>query len=445
MLSFVDSDASIVLHPGARLVVRNAAFYTPFRGWHGYQNLPWSERPPDITGITFVSQGGSVALDNFVCEGLKYCLSLSSPTALSIKKSLFSYTLRAIYGYDGSLRDKQIVSSMFFRNDQGIHLRGYGWSVEDCFFLQNRVGAKSDYSVNYMHSSFIQNGEAASCSWSCHFSDVLFYQNDVAYVPAGGIWQNVTFLENRLSLKLTSKLNNLQGINFIGSESEYHIYYTGSALYDFNLSSTYWNMTTEEEVEAKTYHAVDGSGQGLVRLLDVGSLARAPFYHSMYQADPCAGQCAQDWFNTNWSSLIGAGEGTFGLYGANGSLSSGQKLQDALLKGHQAPSNMSLSMYVQDLVDLLEAVAAYEMVGTTTSPLPSTTSSTTTSTTTTITTLAAHIIAGADVVLTEPIWLIQNTTWTSADGVRALAKKVEVLPDATFTIEGTQTSFAVWL
>ena len=220
--------------------------------------------------------------------------------------------------------------------------------------------------MNYRHSSFIQNGEAASCEYSCgfSFSDALFFQNDVASkITGGSIWQNVTFLDNRLSLKLTSKLYDLQRINFIGSESEYHIHYTGSALYDFSLSSTYWNMTTEEEVETKTYHAVDGSGQGLVRLLDVGSLARAPFYHSMYQADPCAGQCVQDWFNTNWSSLIGAGEGTFGLYGANGSLSSGQKLQDALLRGHHPSSNMSLSMYVQDLVDLLEAVAAYEMVG----------------------------------------------------------------------------------
>ena len=80
---------------------------------------------------------------------------------------------------------------------------------------------------------------------------------------------------------------------------------------------------------------------------------------------------------------------------------------------------------------------------------PPTTSSVTstipTGPTTTVTTLAAHIIAGADIVLTEPIWLTQNTTWTSADGVRALAKTVEVLPDVTFTIEGTQTSFAVWL
>ena len=81
------------------------------------------------------------------------------------------------------------------------------------------------------------------------------------------------------------------------------------------------------------------------------------------QEDLCAGQCNQHWFNTNWSSLISAGAGTFGFFDPERSLNSGQVLREALLTGHDTPSSMSLSSYMQDVAGLLEAVGAFQTVG----------------------------------------------------------------------------------
>eukprot|EP00435_Cladocopium_sp_Y103_P023481 s2157_g5.t1 len=89
----------------------------------------------------------------------------------------------------------------------------------------------------------------------------------------------------------------------------------------------------------------------------------APFQHGMYQEDLCAGQCNQHWFNKNWSSLISGGAGTFGFFDPERSLNSGQVLREALLTGHETPSSMSLSSYIQDVAGLLEAVAAFQTVG----------------------------------------------------------------------------------
>ena len=448
VLSFVHSDASIVLHPQARLVVRNAAFYTPFRGWHRLDDVPYSEQPPSITAVRFLSGSVTVVMENLICEGLKYCLHgiNSWDSHVTIKNSLFLENYEAIRDESTLTTQLEIERSIFFRNDRGTSFPFCrSCSVRSSLFLQNNIAMFAGY-ASVWHSTFAQNAKAMTCQldvvWclELRLTDVVFYGNDVAFSRANGVLQNVTFLDNRLGLQIT-KLIGLSEINFLGSK-EYHLHYTGTELFTLDLSSTYWNSTSLDELEADIYDALDGSGAGVVQMLGAESMPDAPFQHGMYQEDPCAGQCNQHWFNTNWSSLISAGAGTFGFFDPERSLNSGQVLRDALLTGHETPSNMSLSSYMQDVAGLLEAVGAFQTVGTTTSPLPSTTPSTTSTTTTTTTTLAAHLIRGADIVLTEPMWIKQNTTWTS-DGVRALAKKIEVLPGVTLAIEGTGTSFAV--
>ena len=446
MLSFVHSDASIVLHPQARLVVRNAAFYTPFRGWYQLDDVPYSERPPAITAVRFLSGSATVVMDHLICEGVKYCL-YSWDSHVTIKNSLFLENYEAIRDGGYSNTQLEIERSIFFRNDRGSRFPNCrSCSVTGSLFLQNSIALSAGY-ANVWHSTFVQNAKAMTCEsnivWcsGLRLTDVLFYGNDMAFSQANGVLQNITFLDNRLGLKVAAKVNGLNGINFLGLK-EYHFHYTGTALYNLDLSSTYWNTTSLDEMEADIYDALDGSGAGVVQILGAESMPDAPFHHVMYQEDLCAGQCNQHWFNKNWSSLISGGAGTFGFFDPERSLNSGQVLREALLTGHETSSSMSLSSYMQDVAGLLEAVGAFQTVGTTTSPPPSTTPSTTSTTTTTTTTLAAHLIRGADIVLTEPIWIKQNTTWTS-DGIRALAKKVEVLPGVTLTIEGTRTSFAV--
>ena len=455
MLSFVHSDASIVLHSQARLVVRNAAFYTPFRGWRDLDGIPYGERPPSITGIRFLDDGGTVVIDHLICEGLKHCV-VNHASHVTITNSLFLENYEAIHDDGASGNYLEVKRSIFFRNDRGTGFPDCSrCSVESSLFLQNNIAMASG-DANVVHSTFAQNGQAIACEsylWSCdnlRLNDVLFYSNDIAviqadrvildYTRAKGVLQNVTFLDNHIGMKVLGKVEVMNRINFLGLG--YHFHYTGTELFNLQVSSTYWNTTSLDEVETHIYDALDGSGAGVVQILGAESLPHAPFQHGMYQEDLCAGQCNQHWFNKNWSSLISGGAGTFGFFDPERSLNSGQVLRDALLTGHETPSNMSLSSYMQDVAGLLEAVGAFQTVGTTTSPLPSTTPSTTSTTTTTTTTLAAHLIRGADIVLTEPMWIKQNTTWTS-DGVRALAKKIEVLPGVTLAIEGTGTSFAV--
>ena len=436
VLSFVHADAGIVLHEQAHLVVRHAAFYTPFRGWHQLDGVPSSERPPSITGVESLGSGGTILLDHLICKGLKYCLT-NRGARVAIKNSLFLENLYGIYETGGSHRP-EVQRSVFFRNIQGCY--GRANSVEDSLFLQNQI-ALSRSSTKVVRSTFAQNGGAMS--WGDpSLNDVLFYGNDIAMDNSNCRLHNVTFLGNRLSLTVQDyyKVGVLDNINFLGP-AEYHLYYTGTSLLGLDVSSTYWNTSSVDEMEEEIYDALDGSGKGVVQILQAESMPHVPFHHGMYQEDVCAGQCLQHWFNSNWSSLISAGAGTFGFFDPERSLNSGQVLREALLTGH-ATGGLSLSSYMQDVEGLLEAVAAFQTVGTTTSPLPSTTPSTTTSTTSTTTTLASHLIAGADIVLTEPMWLKQNTTWTS-DAIRALAKRVEVLPGVTLTIEGTANSVAV--
>ena len=432
-----------MLHEQAHLVVQHAAFYTPFRGWHQLDGVPSSEYPPSITGVQSLGRGGTIVLDHLICKGLKYCL-FNRGARVAIKNSLFLENYYGAYSYntEWGYSQPKVQRSVFFRNVYGCFLSSYREDnpVEDSLFLQNK-NALYGSSAKVVRSTFAQNGFAMS-SGDLSLNDVLFYGNDIAIGQAEVLLRNVTFLSNRLGLTVVQsyRVRGLDKINFLGP-AEYHLYYTGTSLYGLDVSSTYWNTSSADEMEEEIYDALDGSGKGVVQILQAESMPHVPFHHGMYQEDVCAGQCLQHWFNSNWSSLISAGAGTFGFFDPERSLNSGQVLREALLTGHST-SGLSLSSYMQDVEGLLEAVAAFQTVGTTTSPLPSTTLSTTTSTTSTTTTLASHLIAGADIVLTEPMWLKQNTTWTS-DAIRALAKRVEVLPGVTLTIEGTANSVAV--
>ena len=381
MLSFVHSDASIVLHPQARLVVRNAAFYTPFRGWHQLDDVPYSERPPAITGVSCLSGSATVVIDHLICEGLRYCLD-SRDSRMTIKNSLFLENYEAIR-HDGS-KLLEIERSIFFRNYRGTYLTySYSSMTTGSLFLQNEIAMAARY-ASVWHSTFAQNAIAMTCHSNygdLRLTDLLFYGNDMAFSQANGVLHNITFLDNRLGLKVAAKVNGLNGINFLGLK-EYHFHYTGTAIYDLDLSSTYWNTTSLDEMEADIYDALDGSGAGVVQILGAESMPHAPFHHVMYQEDLCAGQCNQHWFNKNWSSLISGGAGTFGFFDPERSLNSGQVLREALLTGHETSSSMSLSSYMQDVAGLLEAVGAFQTVGvstTTVTAIPTQTVTTSTS------------------------------------------------------------------
>ena len=456
----MDADASIVLHDRAHLVVRHAAFYTPFRGWHQLNGVPSSERPPSITGVRFLNGGGAVAMDHLICKGLKYCL-VNNKGASVIKNSLFVDNYEAISGTEWwSASQLEIKTSVFFRNDRGINLYSRGpWTLEGSLFLQNNYATDLGYGNNLVsRTAFAQNGLALRCGGSVVLRDVLFYGNDISMEQAEGILRNVTFLDNRLGLKTGSKMGALDKINFLGP-AEYHFHYTGTALYDLDASLTYWNTSSVDEMEEEIYDALDGSGKGVVQILQAESMPHVPFHHGMYQEDVCAGQCLQHWFNSNWSSLISAGAGTFGFFDPERSLNSGQVLREALLTGH-ATSGLSLSSYMQDVAGLLEAVAAFQAVAvSTTSGSLASTATTTISTgtqTSTVsqrgpatsnsfatssdearsTTTASALAVGDGVNVTTPLTLEANTTWTA--GLHTLGSTVTVLPGVTLIIQGNE-------
>ena len=427
-------------------MVRNAAFFTPFRGWRG---VPYSERPPSISGVKS-SGGASLVMENVVCKGLWRCVEATSTDHVTIADNLFVDNYEAIILAGGA--SSMITRSVFFSNVRGAHLSYLScWScpvihVDLCLFLQNDVGIydRGYYHVQVTRTTLAQNEQAVQYGRYASYNDMLFYKNDIAFYKSRSALGNTTFLENRIDMEIDSESDGaLNSINFLGVENEYHIHYTGTSLLDFDASFAFWNATSVNEIEEHIYDARDGSGKGLVRILAAESMPQTPFRHGMYQADSCAGQCGQSWFNTNWSSLISAGTGSFSFFDADRSLHSGQELRDALLTGYEAPSGMSLSSYMQDLADLLGAVSNFQTVGTSTSPLPSTTSPTTTTTTTTTTTLAEHLVVGADIIMLDPVWIAENTTWTSADGIRALAARVEILPGTSLRIEGSGNSSLV--
>ena len=440
-------------------MVRNAAFYTPFRGWRHLDGVSYSERPPYIAGVKS-SGGATIVVDNLVCKGLWRCVDTTSSASdhVTLADSLFvdNYEATTFYWSDwitsrSTTTGLWITGSVFFSNFLGVKTECWYTDechVDQCLFLQNDVGIDdSSGAVQVTRTILAQNEQAVqeSGSYDSSYSDMLFYENDVAFNSRSGYSPlgNVTFLENRIGMKLDYvPYGALNRINFLGLENEYHIHYTGTWLFDLNVSLTFWNTTSVDEILEGIYDARDGSGKGLVQILAAESMAQTPFQHGMYQADSCAGQCGQSWFNTNWSSLISAGTGSFGFFDPNRSLHSRQVLRDALLTGYEAPRGMSLSSYMQDLTDLLNAVSKFQTVGTSTSPLPSTTASTTTTTTTT-TTLAEHLVVGADIIMTDPLWITENTTWTSSDGIRALAVRVEVLPGISLTLEGSRNSSLV--
>ena len=299
-------------------------------------------------------------MDNLICKGLKYCLENYKLPA-TVKNSFFVENYEAIRGGSTVL---EIKGSVFFRNDRGMDFNSYNWHVEDSLFLQNNL-AMVGYYGNMVRTTFAQNGQGIYSRWygsNLGLKDVLFYGNDVAFDFTRDVFrgrlQNVTFLDNRLGLKTGGSMGILDKVNFLGL-GEYQLHYSGTALYDLDVSLTYWNTSSVDQMEEEIYDALDGSGKGVVQILQAESMPHEPFHHGMYQEDVCAGQCLQHWFNSNWSSLISAGAGTFGFFDAERSLNSGQVLREALLTGH-ATSGLSLPSYMQDVAGLLEAVAAFQ-------------------------------------------------------------------------------------
>ena len=170
VLSFVHSDASIVLHPQARLVVRNAAFYTPFRGWHRLDDVPDSEKPPSITAVKFLSVSVTVVMDHLICEGLKYCLHINSwDSHVTIKNSLFLENYEAIRDEGTHNTQLEIERSIFFRNDRGTNFPFcQSCSVISSLFLQNNIAMFAGY-ASVWHSTFALNAKAMTCEFQFFF------------------------------------------------------------------------------------------------------------------------------------------------------------------------------------------------------------------------------------------------------------------------------------
>ena len=426
-------------------MVRNAAFFTPFRGWRHLDGVPYSERPPRISGV---KSEGTLVMENVICKGLYCCVEKTSGADhVTIADSLFVDNYEAVKLDDQAVGGASLITrSVFFSNVRGAYAvcRYCHVDVDQCLFLQNDVGiyySSYCYYFQVTRTTLAQNEQAVHRGRDVSYNDMLFYKNDVAFEYTGSALDNTTFLENSIGMKIRERDVALNRINFLGVGNEYHIHYTGTSLLDFDVSFAFWNATSVNEIEEHIYDARDGSGRGLVQILAAESMPQTPFRHGMYQADSCAGQCGQSWFNTKWSSLISAGTGSFSFFDTDRSLHSGQVLRDALLTGYAAPGGISLSSYMQDLTDLLGAVSNFQTVGTSTrstTPLPSTSS-----TTTTTTTLAEHLVVGADIIMTDPVWIAENTTWTSADGIRALAARVEILPGTSLRIEGSGNSLLV--
>ena len=428
VVSFVHGDAGILLYGGAKLVVRHAAFYTPFRGWQNLDGVPTSERPPSITGVRFESGGAIVVMDNVICEGLTYCLRMDSNAAVTITNSLFMDNYQAIRAVRHTVT---VQNSVFFRNHEGAFM-DYG-KIEDSLFLLNSIGGYSQ-SVQFRNCMFAQNGKGMRGRWP-DFENVLFFENDIGYMSnddGQSVYSNVTFLDNRISMQLLD-VADIRWTNLLGTV-EYHLHYTATALYNLGAGSIFWNTTSTDVVQSKIYDAMDGSGKGLVRLLAAESLPTRPFLHGLYSDGVCAGQCEQKWFNANWSSLIGAGAGTFGFFDADRDLRNGQALQEALLNGYRPGSNMDLSMYVLDIADMLGAVWSYQTLGisTTTTTHVSTTTASATATSTSATSTSRLLESGVNV--TEPVFLEADVNWTA--GLHTLASTVAVMPGATLTIQG---------
>ena len=352
-------------------MVRNAAFFTPFRGWRHLDGVPYSEWPPRISGVSSTG-GATLVMENLVCKGFWRCVDTTSEFSdhLTLAGSLFVdnyHGMNVHWRSTGTTHGLWLTKSVFFSNVLGAEVECWrsGCQVDQCLFLQNDIGI-------------------AGFLGRVHYNDMIFYKNDVAF---SRFWDrntlgNATFLENRIGIKIDREsYGALNRINFLGVGNEYHIHYTGTPLLDFSVSLTFWNTTSVNEIEKNIYDARDGSGEGLVRILAAESMPQTPFRHGLYQADSGAGQCEQSWFNTKLPvpALIKLDQ--FGFFDPGRSLNSGQVLRDALLKGYEPPSGMSLTSCMQDFSDLFDAVSQFQTVGTSTSPLPSTTASLAVSTT----------------------------------------------------------------
>ena len=98
-------------------------------------------------------------------------------------------------------------------------------------------------------------------------------------IPEQGCSAKRHVLDNHIGMKVLGKVEVMNRINFLGLG--YHFHYTGTELFNLQVSSTYWNTTSLDEVETHIYDALDGSGAGVVQILGAESLPHAPFQHGM--------------------------------------------------------------------------------------------------------------------------------------------------------------------
>ena len=262
-------------------MVRNAAFYTPFRGWRHLDGVSYSERPPYITGVK--SSGGVIVVDNLVCKGLWRCVDTTSSAADHVTLADRRF-IGAIGALPGALPLAFGSRDLFFLKFSRVETECWYSDVchvDQCLFLQNDVGIDDSWgAVQVTRTVLAQNEQAVQQSGSHgSYSDMLFYENDVAF-NGGSAYSalgNATFLENRIGMKLHSVVGALNRINFLGLGKEYHIHYTGTSLFDMNVSLTFWNTTSVDEIREGIYDARDGSGKSLVQILAAESMPQTPF------------------------------------------------------------------------------------------------------------------------------------------------------------------------
>ena len=396
-----------MVYQGARLVIKRTALYTPFSHWGADQQTQHLERPQTSAIRTrdmyfyvspIATQNAApptVLMDNVICQGLMRCIWKQHSQGLTvlISNSLFMDVADALdFSSFASSLTAKIEDSVFFRAQHGIRVE-LRWGaihihLDRCWFMLTDFGLASagsgsvradgpDQAFHVGRSVFVDNQNAISIAYrqvDPALEDVLFYRNDVAFSGKAQLLSDVTFLDNRISLRLyysgvLEMASVVNRVNFISAEC--HIEYSGSWNLEVNLSgvSLAWNASSPDEVGAQ----ICGGGH-----LHISGLAFFPsFHHGMFQEDACA-RCG-DWFNMEWAGFIRMERGFFVMYDDQKVLHSGQVIHDALRQGYD-PSGMTWREFTEDLGQMLDAVRAYQTVGTQTSTSTSTVSTTTSAT-----------------------------------------------------------------
>eukprot|EP00977_Amphora_coffeiformis_P007622 scaffold1684_cov214-Amphora_coffeaeformis.AAC.6 len=135
--------------------------------------------------------------------------------------------------------------------------------------------------------------------FSVQVENVIFYQNDIGLGPnccgysMKSVWRQVTFLENRVAVRMDSELNywyasfsgatnKISQVNFIDSK-EWHVQYRGREM--FPVTQAYWGTVDETLVRSKIYDVHFDNTLGLVRIYPIQA---SPLYwtDSTYLSGP---------------------------------------------------------------------------------------------------------------------------------------------------------------